>query len=56
MKRKIEINIAWTVWNLLENLNVKVWKHYEKDILEIILKKNDDLIFFKKRSEELIPF
>jgi len=56
MKRKIEINVAWAAWHLLTDLNDKIWRHYENDFLDIILKEDDDLMFFKERSDEFIPF
>ena len=28
MKNKIEIEMAWAVWNLLENLKDKIWDPY----------------------------
>ena len=56
MKKKIQINIAWTVWNLLANVNDKIWGHYENDFIDIILADDDELMFFKDRSEEFIPF
>ena len=55
MKKQIEINIAWTVWNLLDNLQDKIWDQYEKDFLEIIMSE-DEMMFFKQRADDFIPF
>ncbi len=55
MKKEIEINMAWTLWNLLENLKDKIWDQYEKDFLDIIMSE-DEMRFFKERSDEFIPF
>ena len=55
MKRKIKINMAWIVWNLLDNLKDKIWKQYEKDFLGIILSE-DEMMFFKQRADDFIPF
>lgn len=55
MKKEIEINMAWTVWNLLENLKDKIWEQYEKDFLEIIMSE-DEMTFFKQRADDFIPF
>lgn len=54
MKRKVRINIAWALWNLFTNLGDKIWRQYEKDFLGSIMK--EDLLFFKKRSQDVIPF
>lgn len=56
MKRKIQINIAWTLWNLLTNLSDKIRKHYEEDFIDIILAEDEQLMFFKDRSYDFIPF
>lgn len=56
MKRKIELNIAWIVWNLLTNLNEKIRRRYERELRDIAMNADDDLLFFKKRSHDLIPF
>jgi hypothetical protein len=56
MRRRIRINLAWTVWNLLTDLNDKIRRHYEKDFLEAALKNDKELLFFKKRLQYLIPF
>ena len=56
MRRRIRINLAWTVWNLLTDLNDKIRRRYEKDFLEAALKNDKDLLFFKKRLQHLIPF
>ena len=55
MKKEIKIYMAWTAWNLLANLNDKIWQQYEKDFLDIIMSE-DELMFFKQRSDEFIAF
>lgn len=56
MKKKIEIRIAWAVWNLLMNLNDKIWKHYEKDFLDIIIAEIDKGLILKEPPDDCIPF
>ena len=55
MKRKIRINIAWALWILLTDCGDKIWRQYEKDFIDIIMEE-DDLMFFKERSQDVIPF
>ena len=55
MKRKIEINVAWVIWNLLADLKEKIRRRYEEEFLDAVL-NNDDLLFFKERSQDVIPF
>jgi hypothetical protein len=55
MKRKIEINIAWVIWNLLADLNDKIRLHYEEEFLDAI-QNDEDLLFFKERFQDVIPF
>jgi len=55
MKRKIRINVVWAVCNLLTDLNNTIRKRYEEDFLELA-RNEEDLLFFKERSQDLIPF
>ena len=56
MKRKMKINIDRAVWHLLTDFGDKIWRRYEKDFLDIILEEDEDLLFFKERSQDVIPF
>ena len=42
MKDQKEIQIAFEIWNLTNNLNDLLWHRYEEEFLEIYLKEEDD--------------
>lgn len=56
MKKKIEVRIAWKVWNLLVNLNDKIREHYEKDFLDIIIAEIDEELMIEGLQDDFIPF
>ena len=35
MKDKNEIQLAYTVWTLIANLNDLIWDHYEEDFIQL---------------------
>lgn len=35
MKDKNEIQLAYTVWNLIAKLNDLLWDHYEEDFIQL---------------------
>ena len=42
MKDPKEIQTAWKIWNLIEELNNLLWNRYEDDFLEIYLREEED--------------
>ncbi|MBU1256012.1 hypothetical protein KKH35_04020 [Patescibacteria group bacterium] len=42
MKDQKEIQTAWEIWNLIEELNNLLWDRYEDDFIEIYLREEED--------------
>jgi hypothetical protein len=42
MKDPKEIQTAWKIWNLIEELNNLLWDRYEDDFLEIYLREEEN--------------
>ena len=42
MKDQKEVQIALEIWNLINKLSDLLWDRYDKEFLEIYLKKEDD--------------
>ena len=42
MKDQKEIQIAFEIWNLTNQLNDLLWDRYEQEFLDIYLKEEDD--------------
>ena len=41
MKDEKEVQLAWTLWNLIEKLNDLLWDRYELDFIETHMKEEE---------------
>jgi hypothetical protein len=48
MKDKNEIQLAYTVWNLIARLNDLIWDHYEEDFIQL---QKEEIIYSGKLTD-----
>jgi hypothetical protein len=48
VKDKNEIQLAYTVWNLIARLNDLIWDHYEEDFIQL---QKEEIIYCGKLTD-----
>jgi len=40
-ENRTEAKLAWSLWQLLQNLNDLLWQHYEEDFINFAMEEED---------------
>lgn len=52
MSKEEEIQIAWTIWNLMARLNELIWNRYENEFVERYLKLEEEKYWASQVDED----